>query len=156
MPQPRRQRDRDPGGPYVTVACFCDSIEQKPDRSIDIVGIRRTVVVDPQTVGKGTTGAPLVNRTLAIVLAAGDFHGQATVGFRSLGGGTPSIVGTDVWMVDFSGDQRDSAVVAPFAFEAATGEGDYAFEVTLNGRSACRMWLKVVFGGTTLDRRFQA
>lgn len=122
----------DPHGPFVHVATFCRDVVEQADHAVTLVGVTRSVVIEPDELGER-----VADLKVYMSLAAGELAGKYEIVLRPRDpdGETPFTEGT-----------------FPLIFEPGTGvvfEVGLRFEVTKEGR----YWFDVLLDGERLLTR---
>jgi hypothetical protein len=128
-------------GPFVSVACVCQTPLQETNGQISIIRITDRVQVVGMT--PQMQPQPLQHLSLVLILRSGtlrESHPIEIVAFTPSGQELPSTEAS----VLFEGDERGPGFITPLSF-VATEEGLYWFEVRLSGQFLTRIPLRVQY-----------
>lgn len=138
------ERLREPHGPYLAAAFFCEKVLQESDGVISAIRIVDRII--QAAIGSGTpeTMPPTpVNLTLVVTLKSGDARGRQHVAVTveaPSGIRTPLTAGS----VLLEGDDRGANFIVQMAW-VAQQEGLYWFDVAADGLILTRVPLRVLY-----------
>jgi hypothetical protein len=133
------------GGPYLTVATFCEQVLEEKDGVQSLIRVvDRYFLQVPAGPLPPDVKAGIVTH-LAVVVKSGDFRGPAELAVSlSTPTGGHAVKPVTAPLV-FNGDEHGVSVVLRMAV-SVEGEGLYWANVRLDGRLLTRVPLRIVFG----------
>ncbi len=142
------------GGPYLQVACLCETVVQRRDNVLTLVNIIDRISVTLQGQGAPETMPTMPFRAnLVMILKAGRARGrhELRIVLELPDGGSKEPV---ISSLNFEGeDDRGVQLVSPLIM-TLTHEGLHWFAVYLDGRLLTRLPLRVVYARITGPTRF--
>jgi hypothetical protein len=126
--------------PYVSVAAFCQRVEQHADGTLTLHRIVDTFTADPP--GKGTP-YPTVEATAVVTLVTGPPFGSHTLAFRVT---APTGASEELasFPVHTTAAESLAGRVLPIVMPVSQ-QGDYWFDVIWDDQTVTRMRLRIVF-----------
>jgi hypothetical protein len=128
-------------GPFVSVACICQTPLQEAMGNLSIIRIMDRVGIAGVTATMQPQ--PLQNLVLVVILRSGVLREHHKVKIVPIGPGEKPLPANEMSVL-FEGDDRGPALILPLSI-VATEEGLYWFDVYLEEQLLTRIPLRVIY-----------